>query len=101
MKIVWSDRASRQLDAIQAYIARDSKRYAKAMIRRITRKTRLLKRFPYLGSLVAKWEDEGVRELLEPPYRIFYRVTETQVEIIDVYHGARDSPRSLGTDAPR
>jgi hypothetical protein len=31
--------------------------------------------------------------LLRFPYRIFYRVTDDQVEILHVHHSAREEPR--------
>lgn len=98
MKIIWSNRAISDLDEAFAYIAKDSKTNALKMIRRIRKRTKLLTRFPELGSVVGNRRGEQVRELLENPYRIFYAVKENQIEIVRVYHGARRLPRWLETN---
>ena len=44
--------------------------------------------FPLMGRIVPELRDDR-REVIEKPYRIIYRPTETQVEILAVVHGAR------------
>ena len=46
-----------------------------------------------------EYEDEAIRELLEPPYRIIYRVREERIEILAVVHGARQLPFETPGDA--
>jgi toxin ParE1/3/4 len=65
------------------------------MVDRITRKTELLVPFPELGAVVPEYEDDTVRELLEHPYRIIYRVQPSWVEILSVVHGARQLPEDV------
>ncbi|HED15791.1 MAG TPA: hypothetical protein ENI64_03065 [Gammaproteobacteria bacterium] len=38
------------------------------------------------GRSVPDYPDDDLRELLERPYRIIYRVTEQQIEILTVMH---------------
>ena len=59
---------------------------------RITRKTQQLAQFPQFGAAVPEYEDESIRELLEHPYRIIYRVSEDRIDILSIVHGARQLP---------
>lgn len=81
------------------YVAQHSPRYAQGLVDRITRKTEQLAQFPQLGAEVPEYEDESIRELLEHPYRIIYRVREDRVEILSVVHGARQLPPDVPGDA--
>lgn len=97
MKVVWTDRAKRNLRAIHDYIAEDSPRYAMRMVDRITRKTQSLERFPLSGHAVPEYEGDpdvgvAVRQILEGNYRIIYRVKPDRVEVLTVIHGARQLP---------
>jgi addiction module RelE/StbE family toxin len=92
MKVYWSDHAKRELRAIHDYIAQNSRRYAQGVVDRITQKTKLLKKFPLLGAEVPEYEDASIRELLEYPYRIIYRVREERIDVVSVVHGARQLP---------
>jgi toxin ParE1/3/4 len=47
--------------------------------------------FPASGRVVPEFDVETVREIFVQPYRIWYRVHETSVEILAVIHGARDT----------
>ncbi len=94
MKVYWTDHAKKELRAIHAYIAQNSLRYAQGIVDRITRKTKLLRKFPLLGAEVAEYEDDSIRELLEYPFRIIYQVGEDRVDIVSVVHGARQLPPS-------
>lgn len=92
MKVYWTDHAKRELRGIHDYIAQNSSRYAQGVVDRITRKSKLLKKFPLLGAEVPEYEDASIRELLEYPYRIIYRVREDRIDVVSVVHGARQLP---------
>jgi plasmid stabilization system protein ParE len=59
---------------------------------------RILKRgdhlaiFPRLGRLVDRYRRPGIREVVEAPYRIVYRVQRESVEVIEVFHSAQLPP---------
>ena len=96
MNVFWTQNARRELRAIHDYIAQNSARYAQGLVDRITRKTQNLARFPQVWAEVPEYEDGSIRELLEHPYRIIYRVREDRVQILSVVHGARQ----LSSDPP-
>lgn len=99
MTVVWTQNAKRELRAVHDYVAQNSPRYAQGLVDRITRKTEQLETFPLLGAEVPEYEDESIRELLEHPYRIIYRVREERVEIVSVVHAARQLPPAMPGDA--
>lgn len=88
-RVIWSPRALADVEAIGAYIALDSKTYAKAVVRSIARSTRTLARFPRSGRKVPEFDDENTRELIAYSYRIIYKVEPDQVTIAAVIHGKR------------
>jgi plasmid stabilization system protein ParE len=89
MKVVWTENAIRHLQNLHDYIAANSPIYAKRMVGRITRRTEQIADHPFSGRKVPEYDVENVRELIEPPYRIIYRVNAKKIEILGVVHGAR------------
>jgi toxin ParE1/3/4 len=69
------------VDAIAAYIARDSAHYAAAVVRRILTSTRQLGEHPWSGRIVPELEDPTIREILVYSYRIVYRVQDQVVTV--------------------
>jgi toxin ParE1/3/4 len=95
VNVVWTDNALRQLTQIYDYIAHDSARYALAMIDRITHRSQQCGQFPLMAGKVPEYDCDDVREVLEHPYRIIYRVLTERVDILAVIHGARKLPDQL------
>ena len=89
MIVNWTEAALADLRAIEAYIARHSPQYARGMVERIFARSGQLADFPQLGAVVSEYEDESLRELLESPYRLVYRVYEDRADVLAVVHGAR------------
>ncbi len=88
-RVVWSPRALADVEAIAAYIAMDSKTYAKAIVRTIVKSTRTLARFPKSGRKVPEFDDENTRELIAYSYRIIYILEPKHVTVAAVIHGKR------------
>ncbi|HSB79117.1 MAG TPA: type II toxin-antitoxin system RelE/ParE family toxin [Candidatus Methylomirabilis sp.] len=88
----WTDTANAHLLAIYEYIARDSTAYARRMVDRITRRSEQLAEFPLSGPIVPEYESQEIRELLERPFRIIYRVKTDQIDVLAVVHGAQMLP---------
>lgn len=90
----WTDTAIEHLAAIYEYIARDSARYALRMVDRITRRTIQIGMYPESGRMVPEYQAEEIREVLEQPFRIIYRIRPNQIDVLAVVHGARQLPAS-------
>lgn len=89
MKVCWTDNAISHLDHIYEYIAFNSPTYAQRMIDRITRRTEQIAGHALSGRKVPEYDTDDIRELIEKPYRIIYRIKPNQIDIIAVIHGAR------------
>ncbi len=86
MKLTWTARARTRLAELHDYIAQDSKPRALAMVERILDRAEMLVVAPRSEVRLKSFADDEVRELLERPYRIIYRVSATSIEILTVKH---------------
>lgn len=92
MRVVWSNRALRSLADIHSHISTDSEDAANRTVDRILKRGDQLAAFPQLGRAVERYKRPGIRELVEAPYRIVYRIRGQAVEVIDVLHSAQLPP---------
>jgi len=81
--------------AIYEHIAQDAPLYAQRVVDRITRRSEQIAQFPESGRIVPEYEAPDVREVIERPYRIIYRVKAERVEVLAVLHGAQRLPSTL------
>ena len=94
VKIIWSEQARDDLQAIVLFIAQDNPIVAESFGCLLMSKVDVLAQFPQLGRIVPEENDETVREIIFRSYRIIYKVmaeNET-VAIARVWHGARGEP---------
>ena len=92
MKVKWTATARKHLKGVHDYVAADSPAYARRLVDRLTRRTEQLESFPESGGKVLEYDDPMIRELLEGPYRIIYRVRPNRVDVLAVIHSARQLP---------
>ena len=90
MKVLWTDSAVAQLQAIHDYLAQTSPDYALRIVDRLTRRSIQIAVFPNSGRMVPEFERNEIREVIEGRYRIIYLVEPAQVLVLAVIHGARD-----------
>ncbi len=90
MKVLWTDSAVAQLQAVHDYLAQTSPDYAIRIIDRLTRRSIQIAAFPNSGRMVPEYERNEIREVIEGRYRIIYLVEPAQVQVLAVIHGARD-----------
>ena len=88
MDIRWTPEASSNLEQIGLHIARDNPEAALKTIGIIFERIEQLAIFPHRGR---SGRDPGTRELvLAPlPYVAVYRVTDSVVEVLHIWHGAQ------------
>jgi addiction module RelE/StbE family toxin len=85
--VYWTPEARSRLKEIQDYIiSQDAAKAAKEVVTTLLARTRQLATAPLSGHKIPDYPDEHIREILQRPYRIIYRVTEQQVEILTVMH---------------
>ncbi len=88
-EVVWTDPAWEDLEGAAEYIARDSEAYAAAFVEEIKAAATSLSEMAERGQIVPEFGDTSIRELLVRPYRLVYQLTERQVRILAIIHGAR------------
>ncbi len=92
MRVHWTTNAVDHLVNIYEYISINSPTYAKQMVDRITRRSAQIGDQPFSGRKVPEYQAEDIRELIEKPYRIIYRIQQDQIDVLAVIHGARLLP---------
>ena len=85
------------LKVIYDFIARDSPHYAKLVVEGILDAVDRIERFPLIGRHIPEKPREDLRELIKPPYRIVYRVSE-EVHILTVFRASRLFPISIDAE---
>ena len=88
-RVIWTRQAVEDVEAIKAYVARDSERYAVLLAERLVAAIERVGLFPESGRVVPEVNDATLREVVYGNYRIVYRVLPEAVEVVTVYHGAR------------
>src|SRR5688500_1476926 len=94
-KVIWSDEAIADLHDLCSYIAKDDPDAARRMGHGILDHVRILASFPFIGPTYPRGASGPLRQIVFRSYRIFYDVYEEsrRVEILHVWHGAREEPR--------
>ena len=92
LPVVWTDEAKAQLDDIYRYVARRSPGYARRVVDRLTRRSEQVAAFPLAGRTVPEVALPQLREVVEGPYRLVYHLRPDRIEVVAVFHGARQSP---------
>ena len=90
--VVWSERALADVRGIYEYVVHTSPVYAEALVDRILARTEQLAAHPESGRMVPEVERPEIRELLEGPYRILYRLEAGGVSVLAVIHARRVLP---------
>lgn len=93
--VIWSPQAIRDVESIRAFIAQDSPSYADLEARRIVAAVERLRTFPESGRQVPERPSAAIREIIQPPYRIVYRLRDEIVEIVTVFRASRQFPESI------
>ena len=95
MRVLWTDAAVAQLQAIYNYVAKTSPEYALRLVDRLTRRSIQIASFPRSGRMVPEFELNQIREVLEGSYRIIYLIKEAdkQIEVLAVTHAAREGSK--------
>jgi addiction module RelE/StbE family toxin len=86
-EIIWAGAAENDLKEIIEYIATDSPANALKILKKIEQKASDLYALPERGRIVPELQDQGIfiyRELIIPPWRIVYRISEMKVYVLSV-----------------
>lgn len=86
-RIIWTEPALQDLDAIADYIALDKPQAARGLVQRVFEHVAQLAKHPESGSHVPEMRQSRYRQIVEALCRIFYRYESTQVFILHVIRG--------------
>ena len=89
-KIIWAPSALKDIDSIAQYIERDSVDQAALFVTRIIEMVDRLEEFPQSGRVIPEIRNSSYREIIYGAYRIMYRITEKEIWITGVLHGAKN-----------
>lgn len=90
MKLLWTDRAERDLNEIFDHIAEDSPDRAYRWVSRLRQRARSAAGMPFAGRKVP--ERESLREVIEGNYRIVYQTLQDGIVVLTVFEGHRLFP---------
>jgi addiction module RelE/StbE family toxin len=92
-QVVWSNIAENDLKNIIEYIADDSPSNAFKIFKNMKQKASMFFTFPERGRIVPELCDQGIsqyREMIIPPWRILYRISEKRVYVLSVLDSRRN-----------
>jgi len=91
MRIRWTPTAAADLEHIKDYLSEHNPQFAQSTVLDLYETIRSLKASPHRGRV---GREEGTRELVftRLPYIVAYRIKEQTVEILHIFHDARDRP---------
>lgn len=95
MRVHWTNTALEHLLSIYAHIAQESPVYADRTVDRLTRRSEQVAQFPRSGRMVPEYQVPDIREVIERPYRIIYRIKPNQIDVLAVFHSAQELPPEL------
>jgi addiction module RelE/StbE family toxin len=92
-KVVWANVAESDLKDIIEYISIDSPQNALNLLNKIKQKASDLYALPERGRIVPELKDQGIlqyREIVIPPWRLIYRITERKVFVLSLIDSRRN-----------
>jgi toxin ParE1/3/4 len=92
-KINWADVAENDLIEIIEYISIDSTADALKILQKIKKMASSLYSLPERGRVVPELQDQGIpiyREIVIPPWRIIYRISDNDVYVLTVLDARRN-----------
>lgn len=88
--LIWSPEAIEDIEAIAAYVERDSPWYAKAVVSKLIETAEWIPDYPQLGRVVPELGDASIRERLVHRHRLIYRLERDRAIVLAVIHGRQD-----------
>ncbi len=86
MRVHWTNRAKSRLRLIHDYIAREAPMVADMVVEKLLRRSILIGQAPLAGRQVPEYQRDDLREVLERPYRVIYRIRTDRIDVVSVMH---------------
>jgi toxin ParE1/3/4 len=93
-QVLITDRANQDLSEIVAFIKKDNPGAAEKLGHAMIDHLKILRDFPFVGRMVPERGNSRLREIIHFPYRIVYRVNESEnlIQVLRFWHAARGKP---------
>ncbi len=88
-RLIWTEPALSDLEAIADYIALDNPAAARRLVRRVFESVERLERFPSSGKRPPEMPRTSYREMVVTPCRVFYRIEGDDVFVLYVLRAER------------
>ncbi len=98
MNVVITDEALDDLAKIGREIAKDNPTRSRTFLMELHDRCVQLAAMPRAYPLIPRKEQAGIRRRVYGNYLIFYRISDTTIEVLHVIHGARDYEKILFSD---
>ena len=92
-RVIWSEGATVELDAAIGYVAEDAPSSAARLLERVLDAAASLADLSGRGRVVPERQDPTIRELLVEPFRLLYKVRDTEVIVLGLIHQRQDYGR--------
>ena len=92
-RVVWTRHARDGQDAVIEYISQESPEASAKILDLVLESASSLNSLSMRGRIVPELQDPTVRETFIYSYRLLYQVTEEEVRVLAILHGARDFDR--------
>lgn len=90
MKARITQSALRDCEEILSWFEAQGNRAAgSALVAQLLERIEQLERFPQSGRIVPEFQQSELRELIEPPFRMVYRLTSDCLTVIRIWRGER------------
>ena len=93
--IRWVSKALLDLTDAFAYVGQRDPKYADTLAEEIESEVNALLDNPYRGRKVPEYDRESLRELIVRRYRVLYRVTPEQIEVLSIFSDRNQLPKNL------
>lgn len=95
MRVYWTDSARYRLKQIREYLSQEAPTVAQPTIEKLIKRSQFISELPNAGRMVPEYQQDDLREILERPYRIIYRILGDRVDVITVMHYRQLLPGDL------
>jgi len=89
MTLIWTEESLEKLSAIEEFIGTDSPERAETFVNYLIEKGESILQNPKIGRTVPEISNPDIREIIVKKYRIVYRITKENIEILTVFEGHR------------
>ncbi len=96
MKVIFTDEALRDLDEILEFLADNYPAVSGPFQKRLHAIERRIGRWPKSAQVIEQRPGVHVVPFIQYPYKLFYQVTSSAIEVLHVRHAARREPWDEG-----